>query len=154
MTGRRTCATASLALVASLAVLTLTACAAEPPPTGPDQANPLLQPAPMRDYVPGGGGFSSPRPRPAGEKPPAESPQRKKPPGSSTAPGLIPPPVTAPLPTPPPVPKDSRDDTNRFKRDLLQPDVDRLRQQNDLGRLDPFQKRDLLNRELELHQLK
>ncbi len=61
------------------------------------------------------------------------------------------PPTPHPRPLPPPA--STHGATDAFKRDLLRPEVDRMRQDDALGRLDPLQQRDLTRRENELRQL-
>jgi hypothetical protein len=61
------------------------------------------------------------------------------------------PPTPHPRPLPPPAL--THEATDAFKRDLLRPEVDRMRQDDGLGRLDPLQQRDLMRRENELRQL-
>ncbi|MBP2301458.1 hypothetical protein [Azospirillum picis] len=96
------------------------------------------------------------RPDPAGRQEQETGQQPRKPPprrrGSSS-----PPPDPAVLPQPPrpvqmPPPPSTQGTTDAFKRDLLQPDVQRLREQDALGRLDPFGQRDLMKRENDLRQ--
>jgi hypothetical protein len=58
-----------------------------------------------------------------------------------------------PRPTPLPPPASTQGATDAFKRDLLRPEVDRMRGDDALGRLDPLQQRDLMRRENELRQL-
>lgn len=86
---------------------------------------------------------------PQGPPPPAGSPARR---GSSTPPPNLADPGQPPL-APLPGPAGSEEATARFKRDLMAPQVDRMRTDDALGRLDPNQQRDLLNRQLELHRL-
>lgn len=86
---------------------------------------------------------------PAVRKPDTPRPRR----GSSS-----PPPDPAVLPQPPravplpPVPS-TQGATDAFKRDLIRPEVDRLRTDDALGRLDPLGQRDLMRRENDLRQL-
>jgi len=84
-----------------------------------------------------------------GEPQPQPRPRR----GSSS-----PPPDPAALPQPPrpvplpPVPS-TQAATDAFKRDLIRPEVDRMRTDDAMGRLDPFGQRDLMRRENDLRQL-
>lgn len=86
-------------------------------------------------------------PRPGDGEPP---PKRRR--GSSS-----PPPDPAALPQPPrpvplpPVPS-TQSATDAFKRDLIRPEVDRMRTDDALGRLDPLGQRDLMRRENDLRQ--
>jgi len=61
------------------------------------------------------------------------------------------PPTPHPRSLPPPA--STHGATDAFKRDLLRPEMDRMRQDDALGRLDPLQQRDLTRRENELRQL-
>lgn len=72
--------------------------------------------------------------------------------GSSSPPDSTGYPPT-PRPTPLPPPASTQGATDAFKRDLLRPEVERMRQDDALGRLDPLQQRDLTRRENELRQL-
>ncbi len=69
-----------------------------------------------------------------------------------------PPPDPAVLPQPPrpvplpPVPS-TQSATDAFKRDLIRPEVDRMRTDDALGRLSPLGQRDLMRRENDLRQL-
>ncbi|WP_449232176.1 hypothetical protein [Azospirillum doebereinerae] len=86
--------------------------------------------------------------RPNDEDPP---PRRRR--GSSS-----PPPDPAAMPQPPrplplpPVPS-TQAATDAFKRDLIRPEVDRMRTDDAMGRLDPLGQRDLMRRENDLRQL-
>ncbi len=82
-------------------------------------------------------------------QPPARRPRA----GSSSPPPdpAAYPPSPRPVPLPPPAL--TQNATDAFKRDLLRPEVDRMRADDALGRLDPLQQRDLMRRELELRQL-
>lgn len=76
----------------------------------------------------------------------------KRPRGSSS-----PPPDPAALPQPPrpipvPPPPSSQNATDAFKRDLIRPEVDRMRTDDAMGRLDPLGQRDLMRRENDLRQ--
>jgi len=81
----------------------------------------------------------------------APPPKRRR--GSSSPPpdpAVLPqPPRTAPLP---PVPS-TQGATDAFKRDLIRPEVDRMRTDDAMGRLDPLGQRDLMRRENDLRQL-
>ncbi|WP_148219166.1 hypothetical protein [Azospirillum sp. B510] len=77
-------------------------------------------------------------------------PKRRR--GSSS-----PPPDPAALPQPPrpvplPPPPSSQSATDAFKRDLIRPEVDRMRTDDAIGRLDPLGQRDLMRRENDLRQ--
>ncbi|MBK1837559.1 hypothetical protein JHL17_09050 [Azospirillum sp. YIM B02556] len=77
-------------------------------------------------------------------------PKRRR--GSSS-----PPPDPAALPQPPrpipvPPPPSSQSATDAFKRDLIRPEVDRMRTDDAMGRLDPLGQRDLMKRENDLRQ--
>lgn len=148
--------------LAALAAVMLAGCVADPaapPPSAAKTGNPLLEPVQMQEYVPGGG-TSTRRSAPAGQsgaqaqgEAQAQSdaaPSRRR--GSGTAPDLLAPPS---LPAGPTTvqPKSTTNDTARFKRDLMQPGVTEMQRQDSLGRLDPIQQRDLLNRQHELHRL-
>jgi len=68
-----------------------------------------------------------------------------------------PPPDPAALPQPPrpipvPPPPSSQSATDAFKRDLIRPEVDRMRTDDAMGRLDPLGQRDLMRRENDLRQ--
>lgn len=123
------------------------------PATSP--ASPLAAPVQMQEYVPGGGGKSRAPSSSKADAPPASSSAANKR-GGGTAPDLLapnPPVANPPALVPSPGARNSTGDTARFKQDLLQPEVDNLKRQNDLGRLDPIQKRDLFNREQEINRL-
>lgn len=77
-----------------------------------------------------------------------QPPPRRR--GSSSPPPaqLIAPPQTVPLPVPP----STQSATDAFKRDLIRPDIDRMRTDDAMGRLDPLQQRDLMRRENDLRQ--
>ncbi|ANC92298.1 hypothetical protein A6A40_10495 [Azospirillum humicireducens] len=82
----------------------------------------------------------------------ADRPPPKRPRGSSS-----PPPDPAALPQPPrpipvPPPPSSQSATDAFKRDLIRPEVDRMRTDDAMGRLDPLGQRDLMRRENDLRQ--
>ncbi|CAO3418562.1 hypothetical protein [Azospirillum endophyticum] len=77
-------------------------------------------------------------------------PKRRR--GSSS-----PPPDPAAMPQPPrpvpvPPPPSSQSATDAFKRDLIRPEVDRMRTDDAMGRLDPLGQRDLMKRENDLRQ--
>lgn len=77
-------------------------------------------------------------------------PKRRR--GSSS-----PPPDPAVLPQPPrpipvPPPPSSQSATDAFKRDLIRPEVDRMRTDDAMGRLDPLGQRELMKRENDLRQ--
>ncbi len=86
---------------------------------------------------------TAPAPR---EGPQAPPPRRR---GSSS-----PPPDPIDMPTPKGLPQAPGTEamTDRFKRDLMSPEVDRLRTDDALGRLDPLQQRDLFRKEQDLRQ--
>lgn len=153
----------SAGTLAALAVVMLSGCVADPaapPPSAAKTGNPLLEPVQMQEYVPGGG-TSTRRDAPAGrsgaqtqgetqaQNDAAASSGRR---GSGTSPDLIAPPS---LPAGPTTvqPKSTTNDTARFKRDLMQPGVTEMQRKDSLGRLDPIQQRDLLNKQHELHRL-
>lgn len=74
-------------------------------------------------------------------------PQRRR--GSSSPP---PEPLAMPTPGPLPTAPSTEAMTDRFKRDLMSPEVDRLRADDALGRLDPLQQRELFRKEQDLRQ--
>ncbi|SMH52727.1 hypothetical protein [Azospirillum agricola] len=80
-----------------------------------------------------------------------QPPKRRR--GSSSPPpdpSVLPqPPRPVPLP---PVPS-TQGATDAFKRDLIRPEVDRMRTDDAMGRLDPLGQRDLMRRENDLRQL-
>ena len=51
-----------------------------------------------------------------------------------------------------PPPPSSQSATDAFKRDLIRPEVDRMRTDDAMGRLDPLGQRDLMRRENDLRQ--
>ena len=57
-----------------------------------------------------------------------------------------------PRPIPVPPPPSSQSATDAFKRDLIRPEVDRMRTDDAMGRLDPLGQRDLMRRENDLRQ--
>ncbi|MCW2237837.1 hypothetical protein [Azospirillum canadense] len=79
--------------------------------------------------------------------------QQQQPPvrrrGSSSPP---PPPIAQQVPQGLPPAGSTEAQTDRFKRDLLSPEVDRLRTDDAMGRLDPLQQRDLFRKEQDLRQ--
>lgn len=89
---------------------------------------------------------SAPQSRTDGEQ--DQPPPRHR--GSSSPPPaqLIAPPQTVPLPAPP----STQSATDAFKRDLIRPDIDRMRTDDAMGRLDPLQQRDLMRRENDMRQ--
>ncbi|MCG5240168.1 hypothetical protein ACIU1J_08330 [Azospirillum doebereinerae] len=92
-------------------------------------------------------------PKAAPSRPNDDDPQPRRRRGSSS-----PPPDPAALPQPPrpvplpPVPS-TQAATDAFKRDLIRPEVDRMRTDDAMGRLDPLGQRDLMRRENDLRQL-
>ncbi len=98
----------------------------------------------------------APQPRANSRDPGSENigrPPPMRPRGSSS-----PPPDPAALPQPPrpipvPPPPSSQSATDAFKRDLIRPEVDRLRTEDAMGRLDPLGQRELMRRENDLRQL-
>lgn len=78
--------------------------------------------------------------------------QQRQPPvrrGSSSPP---PPPIAQQVPQGLPPVGSTEAQTDRFKRDLLSPEVDRLRTDDAMGRLDPLQQRELFRKEQDLRQ--
>ncbi|MBP2293028.1 hypothetical protein [Azospirillum rugosum] len=79
--------------------------------------------------------------------------QQQQPPvrrrGSSSPP---PPPIAQQVPQGLPPVGSTEAQTDRFKRDLLSPEVDRLRTDDAMGRLDPLQQRELFRKEQDLRQ--
>ncbi|MFC5356025.1 hypothetical protein [Azospirillum himalayense] len=69
--------------------------------------------------------------------------------GSSSPP---PPPIDQPATPALPAPGSTQGLTDRAKRDLMSPEVDRLRTDDAMGRLDPLQQRDLLRKQQDLRQ--
>lgn len=69
--------------------------------------------------------------------------------GSSSPP---PPPVAQQVPQGLPPAGSTEAMTDRFKRDLMSPEVDRLRNEDAMGRLDPLQQRELFRKEQDLRQ--
>ncbi|WP_145674749.1 hypothetical protein [Azospirillum brasilense] len=104
--------------------------------------------------------ISPPRPQPAPAppqklsdasqapgQPPDQPPVRRR--GSSSPP---PPPIDQPATPALPAPGSTQGLTDRAKRDLMSPEVDRLRTDDAMGRLDPLQQRDLLRKQQDLRQ--
>ncbi|MGY0743670.1 hypothetical protein ACW7AA_01335 [Azospirillum argentinense] len=103
------------------------------------------------------------RPTPAPRPEPAPAPPQKlsdasqtpnQPPpvrrrGSSSPPL---PPIDQPATPALPEPGSTQGLTDRAKRDLMSPEVDRLRTEDAMGRLDPLQQRDLLRKQQDLRQ--
>ncbi len=137
--------------------------AAPPPPDKLSQAAPI-RPSPVvvwdsrtRDLARNGAdsGFADtqapqqrvtdPRPGPQSDQQP---PPRRR--GSSS-----PPPVAAPMPVPSPLPQAPSTDamTDRFKRDLMSPQVDRMRTDDALGNLNPLQQRELFDKQRDLGRI-
>lgn len=101
------------------------------------------QPAPVQ---------AGPGTAPAQPRSPESPPPRRRGGGSIPSP-FGDSPTRPPVAVAPPLPPSSTDATARFKRDLLAPRVQDLRDQDALGRLGPQGRRDLLMRELDLHRL-
>ncbi|WP_349592744.1 hypothetical protein [Azospirillum argentinense] len=80
-------------------------------------------------------------------QPPDQPPVRRR--GSSSPP---PPPIDQPATPALPAPGSTQGLTDRAKRDLMSPEVDRLRTEDAMGRLDPLQQRDLLRKQQDLRQ--
>ncbi|WP_145681383.1 hypothetical protein [Azospirillum brasilense] len=80
-------------------------------------------------------------------QPPGQPPVRRR--GSSSPP---PPPIDQPATPALPAPGSTQGLTDRAKRDLMSPEVDRLRTDDAMGRLDPLQQRDLLRKQQDLRQ--
>lgn len=80
-------------------------------------------------------------------QPPNQPPVRRR--GSSSPP---PPPIDQPATPALPAPGSTQGLTDRAKRDLMSPEVDRLRTEDAMGRLDPLQQRDLLRKQQDLRQ--
>lgn len=92
------------------------------------------------------------QPAPPGQPPLTPPAQRRR--GSSTPPDQLFPPPGSGAPQATPLPMPNTDATiNQLKRNQMQTDVDRLRNQDALGRLDPLQQRDLMNRQMEMDRL-
>ncbi|KAA0681880.1 hypothetical protein [Roseomonas genomospecies 6] len=82
-----------------------------------------------------------------GQPPPNQPPIRRR--GSSSPP---PPPIDQPATPSLPPPGSTEALTNRAKRDLMSPEVDRMRTDDALGRLDPLQQRELFRKQQDLRQ--
>lgn len=101
----------------------------------------------------GVGGQPAPRPETAPRRDSAQDVPQGPPPkrrGSSS-----PPPdrtVLPPQPVPLPAPLSTQDATDAFKRDLIRPEIDRMRTDDAMGKLDPLGQRDLMRRENDLRQ--
>lgn len=83
----------------------------------------------------------------ASQAPNQPPPVRRR--GSSSPP---PPPIDQPATPALPAPGSTQGLTDRAKRDLMSPEVDRLRTDDAMGRLDPLQQRDLLRKQQDLRQ--
>ncbi len=131
--------------------LMLAACA--PAPESSTAVPWTPRPVTSQIYVPSA---SAPLAATSGRTAPVADSQTDQPPrprrGSSTPPPMLNDPG-APQPVPVPVPPGSEDATARFKQDLMRPDIDRLRHDDALGRLSPFEQRDLFKREQEMYRL-
>jgi len=88
-----------------------------------------------------------PRDQQAQQQNPQQPPVRRR--GSSSPP---PPPVALQEPPSLPAPQSTEGLTDRAKRDLLSPEVDRLRTEDAMGRLDPLQQRELFRKQQDLRQ--
>ncbi|AWJ84434.1 hypothetical protein TSH58p_13400 [Azospirillum sp. TSH58] len=156
---------AFLPVAVALATLALGACATEVHDEMPGRA----QAAPPVSAQSGGlktlrqiQAEENARPTPAPRPQPAPAPPQKlsdasqtpnKPPvrrrgSSSPPPPAIDQPATPALPSP----GSTQELTDRAKRDLMSPEVDRLRTDDAMGRLDPLQQRDLLRKQQDLRQ--
>jgi len=165
MTSIRATATL-LPVTVALAALALGACATEVRDEMPGRA----QAAPPVSAQNGGlktlrqiQAEENARPTPAPRPEPAPAPPQKlsdasqvpnQPPpvrrrGSSSPP---PPPIDQPATPALPAPGSTQGLTDRAKRDLMSPEVDRLRTDDAMGRLDPLQQRDLLRKQQDLRQ--
>lgn len=99
---------------------------------------------------------AQPQPRPqrmaqeTGPQPPQQQPAPQRRRGSSSPP----PPPLIDMPTPKPMaPAPSTEAlTDRFKYDLMRPEVDRLRTEDAMGQLDPLQQRELMRKQQDLRQ--
>ncbi|MDQ2103541.1 hypothetical protein [Azospirillum isscasi] len=80
-------------------------------------------------------------------QPPNPPPVRRR--GSSSPP---PPPIDQPATPGLPAPGSTQGLTDRAKRDLMSPEVDRLRTEDAMGRLDPLQQRELFRKQQDLRQ--
>lgn len=104
------------------------------------------------------------KPAPQAQARQAEPPQARRDSGDTDQPppkrrrgSSSPPPDPAALPQPPrpipvPPPPSSQSATDAFKRDLIRPEVDRMRTDDAMGRLDPLGQRELMKRENDLRQ--
>lgn len=110
------------------------------------------------NQTPGKQAQGKPRPEQQAQAEPARKPDQDNPPPVRRRGSSSPPPDPAVLPQPPrpvplpPVPS-TQNATDAFKRDLIRPEVDRMRTDDAMGRLDPFGQRDLMRREGDLRQL-
>ena len=159
--------TAFLPVTAALAALALGACAAEvrddmpgraqaPPPVAAQsdglktlrqiqaEENARQTPAPQTPPAPPQKLSDSSQ---APGQPPNQPPVRRR--GSSSPP---PPPIDQPATPALPPPGSTEALTNRAKRDLMSPEVDRMRTDDALGRLDPLQQRELFRKQQDLRQ--
>lgn len=138
--------------VALAALLVLMGCAPAPEPS----AGPRWTPRPVttQSYVPSAARPGSMIAAPAAaadEGRGTDQPPRPRR-GSSTPPPMLNDPGP-PRPIPLPVPPGTEDATARFKQDLMQPEIGRMRHDDALGRLSPFEQRDLFKREQEMQRL-
>lgn len=83
----------------------------------------------------------------ASQTPNQPPPVRRR--GSSSPP---PPPIDQPVTPALPAPGSTQGLTDRAKRDLMSPEVDRMRTDDALGRLDPLQQRELFRKQQDLRQ--
>ncbi|PWC31031.1 hypothetical protein [Azospirillum sp. TSO35-2] len=100
---------------------------------------------------------SASRPQAKAESAPNDQQQNDQPPPKRRRGSSSPPPDPAALPQPPrpvplPPPASTQSATDAFKRDLIRPEVDRMRTDDAMGRLDPLGQRDLMKRENDLRQ--
>jgi len=163
----------SLAPLSVVGALLLAACATEVRDETPGQAQ-ALSPIRTQTYTPGGERKTlrqvqaeentqptAPQPQsrpqrtaqaPEASQQPAQpqqpAPQRRRGSSSPPPPSLIDMPTPRPLPTAP----STEPMTDRFKRDLMTPEVDRLRTEDALGRLDPIQQQELMRKQQDLRQ--
>ncbi|CAO3372980.1 hypothetical protein [Azospirillum argentinense] len=158
-----------LPVAAALAALALGACAPDVHDEMPGRAQAAPSAAPPASAQSGGlktlrqiQAEENARPIPAPRPQPAPAPPQKlsdasqasdQPPvrrrGSSSPP---PPPIDQPATPALPAPGSTQGLTDRAKRDLMSPEVDRLRTDDAMGRLDPLQQRDLLRKQQDLRQ--
>ena len=145
------------------AALLLAACATEVRDETPGLAQASMPAIRTQTYIPGVG--SEPVPIAEDRAEPArESAQTQR----EATPGLRPPaqrrigssspppdPATMPRMAPPtlPAPPSTTDAVNDAKRDRMRSGIDRMREEDALGRLDPIQQRDLLMRQQELKNI-